>query len=166
MNEVGARDQIRPFLHKLVSEAKTPLIQVLTAELANEIGRQDFAVRAGRKAYPTGSPLPRIAYPVIKMAGNHPEQALFHAIVRQESNFDSRAVSHAGARGLMQLMPRTARSVAKRLGVRCSPKKLVRDPDYNVKLGQAYRGQMINRFDGSYILAIASYNAGPSATKR
>ena len=166
LNQVGARDHIRPFLHKLVSEAKTPLIQVLTAELANEIGRQDFAVRAGRKAYRTGSPLPRIAYPVIKMTGNHPEQALLHAIVRQESNFDSRAVSHAGARGLMQLMPRTARSVAKRLGVRYSPKKLVRDPGYNVKLGQAYLGQMINRFDGSYILAIASYNAGPSAAKR
>ena len=166
LNQVGARDHVRPFLDQLLSEATTPQRQVLIAELANEIGRQDFAVRNGRKAYRTGSPLPEIAYPVIKMTGDHPEQALLHAIVRQESNFDTGAVSHAGARGLMQLMPATARSVAKRLGVRYSPGKLVLDQNYNVKLGQAYLGQMINRFDGSYILAIASYNAGPSAAKR
>lgn len=166
LSQVGARDHLRAFMYKLVSEAKTPRQQVLTAELANQIGRRDFAVRAGRKAYRTGSPLPEIAYPVIKMTGNHPEQALLHAIVRQESNFDTAAVSHAGARGLMQLMPATARSVAKRLRVRYSPRKLTRDSSYNVRLGQAYLGQMINRFDGSYILAIASYNAGPSAAKR
>lgn len=166
LSQVGARDHVRPFMYKLLSEAKTPQRHVLTAELARQIGRQDFAVRAGRKAYRTGSPLPEIAYPVIKMSGNHPEQALLHAIVRQESNFDTAAISHAGARGLMQLMPGTARQVAKRLRVRYSPRKLTRDAGYNVRLGQAYLGQMINRFDGSYILAIASYNAGPSAAKR
>lgn len=166
LSQVGARNHVRPFMYKLLSEAKTPQRQILTAELAKQIGRRDFAVRAGRKAYRTGSPLPEIAYPVIKMTGNHPEQALLHAIVRQESNFDPEAVSHAGARGLMQLMPGTARSVAKRLRVRYSPRKLTRDSGYNVRLGQAYLGQMINRFDGSYILAIASYNAGPSAAKR
>jgi soluble lytic murein transglycosylase len=100
------------------------------------------------------------------MTGNHPEQALLHAIVRQESNFDTAAISHAGARGLMQVMPGTAREVAKRLRVRYSPKKLTRDSGYNVRLGQAYLEQMINRFDGSYILAIVSYNAGPSAARR
>lgn len=166
LSQVGARNHVRAFMYKLLSEAKTPQRQMLTAELAQQIGRRDFAVRAGRKSYRTGSPLPEIAYPVIKMTGNHPEQALLHAIVRQESNFDAAAVSHAGARGLMQLMPATARSVAKRLRVRYSPKKLTRDSSYNVRLGQAYLGQMINRFDGSYILAIASYNAGPSAAKR
>jgi soluble lytic murein transglycosylase len=64
------------------------------------------------------------------------------------------------------VMPGTAREVAKRLRVRYSPKKLTRDSGYNVRLGQAYLGQMINRFDGSYILAIVSYNAGPSAARR
>ncbi|CAN0586871.1 unnamed protein product, partial [Laminaria digitata] len=112
LSQVGARDHLRPFMYKLLSEAKTPQKQILTAELAKEIGRKDFAVRAGRKAYRTGSPLPEIAYPMITMTGNHPEQALVHAIVRQESNFDSAAVSHARAPGLMQLIPATARSVA------------------------------------------------------
>ena len=114
--------------------------------------------------------MPEIAYPVIAMTGDHPEQALLHAIVRQESNFvrqesnfDSKAFSHAGARGLMQLMPTTARGVVKRLRVCYSKTRLTQDSNYNIRLGQAYLGQMINRFDGSYILAIASYNAGPSA---
>ena len=163
LSQVRARAHLRPFMYSLLRQSKAPTWQVLTARLANEIGRKDFAVRAGRKAYRNGLPLPEIAYPVISMTGNHPEQALLHAIVRQESNFDADAISHAGARGLMQLMPATARSVAKRLRVRYSKTRLTRDPNYNIRLGQAYLGQMINKFDGSYILAIASYNAGPSA---
>jgi soluble lytic murein transglycosylase len=166
LNQVGARARVRPFMFALLRGSETPVHQILTARLATDIGRRDFAVRAGRKAYRAGSPLPNIAYPVIRMTGNHPEQALLHAIVRQESNFDSAAVSHAGARGLMQLMPRTARGVAKKLRVRFSPSRLTRDYGYNIKLGQAYLGQMLNKFDGSYILAIASYNAGPSAAAR
>lgn len=166
LSQVGAHDHVPPFMHKLMAESESPLRQVLTARLANEIGRRDFAVRAGRKAYRAGSPLPDIAYPIISMTGDHPEQALLHAIVRQESNFDMSAISHAGARGLMQLMPGTARGVAKRLRVRFSKSRLTRDSEYNIKLGQAYLGQMINKFDGSYILAIASYNAGPSAAAR
>ena len=166
LSQVGARHHIRPFMVTLMAESESPVRQVLTARLATEIGRRDLAVRAGRKAYRAGSPLPDIAYPIISMTGNHPEQALLHAIVRQESNFDTSAVSHAGARGLMQLMPATARGVAKRLRVRFSKSRLTRDSGYNIKLGQAYLGQMINKFDGSYILAIASYNAGPSAATR
>lgn len=166
LSQVGARSKIRPFMFALLREAESPSHQILTARLATDVGRRDFAVRAGRKAYQAGSPLPNIAYPVISMTGNHPEQALLHAIVRQESNFDTAAISHAGARGLMQLMPRTARGVAKNLRVRFSQRRLTRDSGYNIKLGQAYLGQMLNRFDGSYILAIASYNAGPSAAAR
>lgn len=166
LSQVGARAHIRPFMFALLRESDDPVHQILTARLATEIGRRDFAVRAGRKAYRAGSPLPEIAYPVISIKGDHPEQALLHAIVRQESNFDAAAVSHAGARGLMQLMPRTARGVARQLRVRFSRNRLTRDKNYNIRLGQAYLGQMLNKFDGSYILAIASYNAGPSAAAR
>ena len=166
LSQIGARDHIRPFLDSLTAETENPVRQVLTARLATAIGRRDLAVRVGRKAYRMGSPLPDIAYPVISMTGDRPEQALLHAIVRQESNFEQTAVSHAGARGLMQLMPRTAKGVAKRLRVRFSKTRLTSDAGYNIKLGQAYLGQMLTRFDGSYILAIASYNAGPSAAAR
>lgn len=164
--QVRARARIRSFMFALVRASDSAVHQMLTARLANDIGHRDFAVRAGRKAYRIGSPLPDIAYPVIAMKGDNPEQALVHAIVRQESNFDGRAISHAGARGLMQLMPGTARGVARQLRLRYSRTRLTRDFGYNIKLGQAYLGQMISKFDGSYILAIASYNAGPSAAAR
>ena len=100
------------------------------------------------------------------MPSGHPEQALLHEIVRQENNFDAAAISPAGARGLMQLMPRTARSVASLLRVRFSQDRLIRDSSCNIKLGRAYLGQILTRFDGPYILAIACYNAGPSAAAR
>jgi len=165
-NQIGASDYIQPFVRALLGGTTKLVRQFLTANLATEIGRRDIAVRAGRKAYRTGSPLPEIAYPVISMPSGHPEQALLHAIVRQESNFDAAAISPAGARGLMQLMPRTARSVASLLRVRFSQDRLIRDSSCNIKLGRAYLGQILTRFDGSYILAIASYNAGPSAAVR
>lgn len=166
LSQVRARARLRPFMFALLRASDQPGHQKLVAKLANEIGRRDFAVRAGRKSYRIGSPLPDIAYPVISMKGNNPEQALVHAIVRQESNFDGGAISHAGARGLMQLMPGTARGVARQLRLRYSRTRLTRDLGYNLRLGQAYLGQMISKFDGSYILAIASYNAGPSAAAR
>ena len=166
LGQTRARTHLRPFMFSLLGHSKAPTWQVLTAQLANEIGRKDFTVRAGRKAYRNGSPLPEIAYPVIFMKGNHPEQALLHAIFRQESNFDSQAISHAGARGLMQLMPAAARGVAKRLRFRYSKTRLTLASSYNIRLGQAYLGQMINKFHGSYILAIASYNSGPAAAAR
>jgi soluble lytic murein transglycosylase len=89
-----------------------------------------------------------------------PEAGLIHAIIRQESNFSTTAVSSAGARGLMQLMPATAQQVAKKLGAKHSHEKLTADPAHNVRLGTTYLQELIDRFDGSYVLAIASYNAG------
>ena len=83
------------------------------------------------------------------------------AFVRQESQFDARAVSPAGARGMMQLMPATAREVARGIGLRYSRRRLTRDPRYNVQLGDSYLKQLIERYDGSYVLAVAAYNAGP-----
>jgi soluble lytic murein transglycosylase len=70
------------------------------------------------------------------------------------------AVSSAGARGIMQLMPATARETAKRMGLTYSPTKLVTDADYNLQLGSTYLATQLNRFDGSLVLAAAAYNAG------
>ena len=85
---------------------------------------------------------------------------IVHAIARQESQFDRAAVSHAGARGLMQLMPGTAREVANRIGLDYQPSSLTVDTDYNVQLGSSYFNRMFGLY-GSYPLAIAAYNAGP-----
>jgi soluble lytic murein transglycosylase len=83
------------------------------------------------------------------------------AIARQESELNPGAASDAGARGLMQLMPATARGVAEGMGLRYDPARLVADPNYNARLGTAYLARMLKRYDGSYVLATAAYNAGP-----
>ncbi len=165
LNQIGAADHIRPFIDAL-TDGDGVADHQMTAELATRIGRRDLAVRAGRKAYLAGAALPDVAYPVMDMPRGNPEQALLHAIARQESNFDHTAVSSAGARGLMQLMPETARGVARNLQVHYSRGKLTEEPDYNIRLGRAYLGEMLDRFDGSYILAVAAYNAGPGAAAR
>ena len=90
-----------------------------------------------------------------------PEKALIHAIIMQESAFDKGAISRVGARGLMQLMPRTARGVAREVKMPYNKRRLTSDPYYNMALGSQYLQGRIDEFNGSYILAIAAYNAGP-----
>lgn len=89
-------------------------------------------------------------------------KALAYAIARQESEFNTNAVSPAGARGLLQLMPGTARQMAKTAGLAYAPQKLTSDAGYNATLGSAYLDDQLARFDGSYVLTFAGYNAGPS----
>jgi soluble lytic murein transglycosylase len=110
------------------------------------------------------------AYPLLPLpssvdAPGRPERALVLAIIRQESEFDSGVVSPAGARGLMQLMPATARLTARSEGIGYEPSSLINDPNYNITLGAAHLGQLIQDFNGSYVLAIASYNAGAFRTQ-
>lgn len=85
---------------------------------------------------------------------------MVYAIARQESAFNPRAVSSAGARGLMQLMPATAKRTAQRFGVGFDLNRLTEDPSYNAKIGSAHLGELMEDWKGSYILAFASYNAG------
>ncbi len=91
--------------------------------------------------------------------------ALIHALIKQESGFVPTAMSRVGAMGYMQLMPDTAKNVAKDLGIRYNVRKLT-DPAYNVKLGSHYIKGLIDRFNGSKMLAIAAYNAGPHNSER
>jgi hypothetical protein len=81
-------------------------------------------------------------------------------IIRQESGFDARIRSGAGARGMMQLMPGTAKHLAARAGIRYRD-AMLDDPDYNMRLGSGFLGDLVSEFDGSYLMATAAYNAGP-----
>ena len=103
---------------------------------------------------------------IVRVSAALSSLALVLAVIRQESAFDQRAVSHAGARGLMQLMPATAKRVARWEGVRYVRHWLTEEPDYNVRLGRAYLRKMIDRYEGSYPLALAAYNAGPHRVDR
>jgi soluble lytic murein transglycosylase len=166
LNELGQDDLIKPFIDRLMRLADGPSELVLVGRLALAVGRLDLATRVGRYAYLRRIRLTSLAYPVVDAPEDSPEHALLLSIARQESNFDVDAISRRGARGIMQVMPRTARKVSKQLNLRYSRNRLQTDPTYNMRLGGAYLKEQIERFDGSYILAIAAYNAGPNAVDR
>jgi len=166
--EIEGKDdeKVTAFLRRISLTSKDPADYVLAAKLAKEVGRRDLAVASAKDAAQNEVFLVEAGYPMIDARPSAPEIALVHAIIRQESTFNTSIVSSAGARGLMQLMPGTAQLVANKLGLKHNQAKLTSDPAYNVTLGSAYLADMIDRFNGSYILAIASYNAGPSRIRQ
>ncbi|MBT5047297.1 MAG: lytic transglycosylase domain-containing protein [Rhodospirillaceae bacterium] len=166
LQEIGQKRHVKTFLVQLGRINPSSAYKVLAGELAQSIGRPDLGVWVARYAQREGAMLPSIGYPLYAMPDKSPERALLLAVARQESNFDTSAVSHAGARGVMQLMPATARRVARQYRMRYSRSRLNSDPTYNVELGRRYLRDMIDKFSGSYVLAVAAYNAGPNAVRR
>ncbi len=167
LDRVGATKLKQPFLRQVLRSAVSPGERLLATELALEIGDRRSAVSNARKAHQIGDPIVPAGYPLVTIPPvrsgkvDPPEDALLLAVIRQESQFHERAKSHAGARGLMQLMPRTARLTARKLRVRYVKAKLTRDPAYNIRLGRAYLSGLLGNFSGHYALALAGYNAGP-----
>lgn len=166
MLEMGASENMRAFFIRLNDVVESPGERTLVANLAAQGGRNDLAVVVARRSDREGVFLVEQGWPVPPLAAeNTPEKALVLALIRQESGFMQEAQSSVGARGLMQLMPATAKQVARNIKVAYTPAKLD-DPDYNVRLGSAYLSELLHRFEGSYILALAAYNAGPSRSWR
>lgn len=138
----------------------------LLAAAAERQGDHYLALRIGKIAAARGLDIGTLAHPIgaipatasVSGAG----KALAYAIARQESEFNAGAVSSAGARGLLQLLPSTAKAVASKNGLPFSTSKLTSDAGYNATLGAAYLSEQLGRFDGSYVLTFAGYNAGPS----
>jgi soluble lytic murein transglycosylase len=163
LGELGESDLQKRFIKRLSAISLSETDYTLTAELAQREQRPDLAVRTAKDAVADGILLLDHLFPFpVLPEGTSPEQALVLAVVRQESAFDTGALSSAGAHGLMQILPRTARSVARSMKLRYNRKKLRADPEYNMKIGRAYLSNLTNQYDGSYILAMAAYNAGPS----
>ncbi len=161
--QIGEEERVRPFVLKLLEVAQSPGETALAAQLATDAGRPDVAVTVAKKALRNGVILINSGYPIPhQVAGDDPEPSLVLAVMRQESAFDTLAQSSSGARGLMQLMPATAKQMALALGINFSHKKLHSDPEYNLKLGTAYLGGLLHQYDGSYLLALTAYNAGPA----
>jgi len=165
--ELGFRDQSKAFLLNMADNATTPTQFAMLATLAETNGRIDLAIAVAKRAIEAGTPLMVHGYPVTAIpSGGTAEHSLLLAITRQESAFELEAVSHAGARGLMQLMPATANSIAIKLQLPFSAERLTADGTYNVLLGRAYLETLIDDFGGSYALAIAAYNAGPGRVRQ
>lgn len=140
----------------------------LADELAVSMTDTRSQITIAKEALKNGYMMIEAGYPILSSAKqlSGVESPLVHAIVRQESAFNVNARSPVGALGLMQLMPPTAREMAGKQNVSFSKNKLTSNPAYNVKLGSAYMAELLERFDGYYILAIASYNAGPGRMNR
>ncbi len=144
--------------------------EILAAELATSIERFDFAIQIAKiasyeKRFHNKFNYPIISTPKFINGRKIPESAFILSIIRQESEFDLSANSHAGAKGLMQLMPYTAKLVAKQAKLPYVRSKLTTDPEYNINLGSHYIAGLILNYDGAYPFAIAAYNAGPNRVK-
>jgi soluble lytic murein transglycosylase len=159
----GAPDHARAFLQQTEALAADPVTRSIDAHFALGLGLPDQAVLAARRAGRDGTLLPQAGWPqpVDPPDGPAPP-AVTLAIARQESSFDPAAVSLAGARGVMQLMPGTARQLAHETGADVPTASLTTDPAANMRLGSAYLAQLIDQYGGALPLAIAAYNAGPA----
>lgn len=138
------------------------------ADIALEMGRPQIAVRLSKQAIRQGHVLMKSYFPITELAKRSgqvtPELAM--SIARRESELDQYVISPAGARGLMQVMPGTAKKVARDIGISYSRAKLTQDWKYNATLGTTYLAEQLADFNGSYILAFAAYNAGPNRAKQ
>ena len=144
--------------------------EILAAELATSIERYDFAIQVSKiasyqKRFHNQFNYPIISTPKTINGRKIPESAFILSIIRQESEFDLSANSHAGAKGLMQLMPYTAKLVAKQAKLPYSRSRLTTDAEYNINLGSHYIAGLILEYDGAYPFAIAAYNAGPKRVR-
>jgi soluble lytic murein transglycosylase len=151
--------------------------------LASEVGAYDVGIRLAIRHFgatlrkgqlPLSSPAWLGAFPmgyqmvIQSFVPGHVDPFLVAGLIREESLYSARVVSPVGAIGLMQLMPATAKKVARQLGLRDSdydPQGLY-EPEHNIQLGTYYLGQLLNEFQDNIIYSVAAYNAGPQAVKR
>lgn len=159
-HQLGDKELVKSLLLAQANNVKSQAEATLTLRLARQLGSDAVATFAAKRVGAQGYLIGREGYPTLRNVPGKPEAALIHAIIRQESTFDSQARSPVGALGLMQLMPATATQQAKRMGLRHSTAMLQSNPAHNVKLGSAYLQGLLDDFNGSFILAVASYNAG------
>ena len=158
--QLSPHDGFHTFVAALAESVPTVADEAMLVDLVRGYGDQELSMRVVRNAARRGFILPERGYPIRASASGAgmAEQPLVLGVTRQESSFDPMARSGAGARGMMQLMPATASIVARRAGLGAGS---LEDPDYNMKVGSVYLGQLVDQFSGSYVMAAAAYNAGP-----
>lgn len=170
LDAFGFRDDADLLARSLADTLTDPAEVAGLAQLADERGDHQLALQIGKLAANRGLAVDAVAFPTAAlpadMESDHIELALIYAVARQESSFNNAAVSSAGAVGLLQILPSTAREMARFVGVAFAEERLIDDPVYNALLGGAYLGTLIDRYGGSYVLALAAFNAGPSRADR
>nr|WP_255720803.1 lytic transglycosylase domain-containing protein [Acuticoccus kalidii] len=161
----GHEHRIYPLLDQLAETVPTAGQVVLTAEIAQKAGYPHLALMVAKEGQRRGLDVGQLAFPTSEIPRDATipsglDRALVYSIARQESLFNTGAVSPVGARGLMQVMPNTATALARELGLSHSVSRLTNDPGYNASLGAAYLHKRLSQYDGSFILTFAAYNAG------
>lgn len=162
---------VRAFFNHLRYHLKTEGEVAMLAHLALALGDTQSAVRVGKIGVGRNFKVAYYAYPISAMPDfkplrDPPEPAFIYGIARQESEFNTLTLSHVGARGILQVMPVTAKHVCKDYNLKCDIDRLMKDPGYNTMMGAAYIGDRMDEFDGSYVLTLAGYNAGPGRARQ
>lgn len=171
-NKIGLRRAYtRPFFAHLRSVMPTEAEVALILHLTRAVGDTQMSVRMAKKAIGSGYNVLYYSYPVtgfpkFKPLGKTAETAFLLSITRQESEFEPTTRSGAGARGLMQVMPITARHVCRDYKLKCNISRLMTDTAYNATIASAYITDRMSEFRGSYILGLAGYNAGPGRARQ
>ena len=171
LHRSGGRREVGAFIWPIARILKSKSQASAAASLMHSRGGPHLSLRLAKAAGAFGFDIDNWGYPLrampkIKRIGKPVETSVIFAISRQESEFNATAKSHAGARGLMQLMPGTAKMVAKKYKLRHSTGKLTSRPAYNAMLGTALLGDLIHQFNGSYVLTFVGYNAGPGRSRQ
>jgi soluble lytic murein transglycosylase len=169
--EATGQDSRAAMLYRALAESLNSAGELaILAARAEKQDKHNLALQIGKIGHSRGLEVETVSWPVgaipakAKITGAG--RALAYAVARQESAFNAAAISPARARGLLQLMPATAKQMAQKLGVAYSPGKLTSDPAYNASLGAAYLSEQLDNFSNSYILTFVGYNAGPSRARR
>jgi soluble lytic murein transglycosylase len=163
---IGDRKNAANIFKYVIASSRTKGQITVVMRVVNELNDKGLDAKISREAAKKNVFFIKDKFQIIKSIRGDSHAALVHAIIKQESGFSVSALSSAGAIGFMQIMPDTAKFITKQIGIKFSKRKLARDMKYNVTLGSYYIKYLIEKFDGSEILAIASYNAGPNSTQR
>ncbi|MHC5306752.1 lytic transglycosylase domain-containing protein [Bartonella sp. LJL80] len=165
LEAVGYADRAGVLYRELGSEINSPGELAMLAAMAERKGDHYTSLKIGKSAVIRGMDVGSLSHPVGAIPANAnisaSGKALAYAIARQESEFNPSAVSGAGAKGMLQLLPTTAKAVAAKHAIAWSPQKLTSDAGYNATLGAHFLGEQLERFNGSYVLTFIGYNAGP-----
>lgn len=169
MDKAGTQNDLYMFLWSFAQRFDTTDEMNAVASIVWDAGGPTMAVRLAKAAAAQNVDIDAWGYPVRalpdwKQIGKPIEKPLVFALARQESEFNPKAGSKVGAQGLMQIMPGTAKLIAKEHGIKYRPNDLL-DPEYNVKLGAAHLGDLVADHGGSYVLTLVSYNAGPRRSR-
>jgi soluble lytic murein transglycosylase len=157
----------RKFIRSAISAASTSEEMQAIAHYGKKIGYPILAVEAAKEALKKNVWLVPAGYPIIAGLPGGPLKSSFTlGVIRQESMFDPNATSPVGAKGLMQLMPATATSIARKNSISAPLQRLQTDPSLNMRVGSLYLNSLLNLFDGIHPLAIAAYNGGQGNVRK